>query len=122
MHRFLDRDKPNNMNRYLVERDLKTNALSVPELNVIVNLGTLKENIRRLRELVPLPAVLVYPHMGQNFEAGWYEISKESLTEARIGQEFREPNVDRSELDGMSDVDFGEEQEIPEPIDGWGKL
>lgn len=110
------------MSRYKVERDLKTNSLSVPELNVMADLGTLKENIRRLRELIPLPAVLVYPHMGQNFETDWHEISKEVLTEARIGQEFREPNVDRSELDGMSEADLGVELEIPEPIDGWGKL
>ena len=110
------------MNRYKVERDLKTNALAVPELSVIVNLGTLKDNIRRLRELVPLPAILVYPTMGQNFEPGWDEISKDTLTEARIGQEFKEPNSDRSELDGWSEVEIGSEMEIPGPIAGWGKL
>lgn len=80
--------------RYSVEYDNKTFALSIRELNVVVSLGSLKENMRRLRELVPFPSVLVYPYMGTpNFHEDWSELSKEVLTEPRMGQEGweREP-------------------------------
>lgn len=72
--------------RYQVEYDPRTFTLSVRELNLIVNLGSLKENMRRVRELVPLPAVLVYPYLGAVHQTDWYDIDREQLTEERVGQ------------------------------------
>jgi hypothetical protein len=106
--------------RYQVDIDPLTQTLSIRELNLIVNRGSIKENMRRLRELVPVPAVLVYPYLGPRNQPSWDEIDKETLTEARIGQEsFNDPATEK--LDGFSEVDFPSECEIPEPIEGFGK-
>lgn len=110
------------MNRYQVQIDERTHTLSVRELNLIVNRGSLKENMRRLRELVPLPSVLVYQYLGAKHEPGWNELSREDLTEARLGQEMSTESEKEQNLDGFSEVDLPNECEIPEPIEGWGKL
>ncbi len=73
--------------RYHVEYDHNTHAMSVRELQIAVNLGSQKLNMRRIRELVPQPSILVFPYLGAKFEDGWHEIPKEELTEPRLGQE-----------------------------------
>lgn len=83
--------------RYTVEYDKETSALFVADLDLTVNEGNLKANIRKLRELVRPPAVLVYPYLGAVYQEEWYEISKETLTEPRIGQltwESREEEIE----------------------------
>lgn len=104
--------------RYIVEYDKETSALFVADLDLTVDEGNLKANIRKLRELVPPPDVLVYPYMGTVYHEDWYEISKETLTEPRIGQFTWESREEEIEEEGK-EVEFPKEP--VRKIRGFGK-
>lgn len=107
--------------RYTVEHNNQDQSLTIRELGIVVNTGDVRKNIKQLRQLVPMPAVLVYPFLGQRHQADWDEIKKETLTEPRIGQESFVEIITADKLDGFSEFEFEAEMEIPEPIEGFGK-
>jgi hypothetical protein len=72
--------------KYQVELDPHTFKLSIPELGITVVGGTFKENMRKLRELVPAPAIFLMPYLGAVHHTDWYDIDRDQLTEERVGQ------------------------------------
>lgn len=103
--------------RYNVEYDHNTHAMSVRELQIFVNLGSQKLNMRRIRELVPQPSILVFPYQGKKFEETWHEIPKEDLTEPRVGQDGSEELLEEIAkiIEEDEDEDIGTLPELNKP-------